>query len=155
MSLSAFKGFDEAKVSQRNPNFPAGENFLVEVEACKLVTNHQGQDFFVIEAEVLESSTNAMKPGTVGAQVIGIPGKYRMGFSNVKAFLAAANGIDPSNNDAVEAALGGEQGMQVAAFAVSDDNPLAGVKLRLRTSLTQTKAGNDFTIHSWSPAEEG
>lgn len=144
----------EVKVTQRNPNFPANERFRVRIEACKYVVNHDGVEYFIIEAEVLESSTDALKPGTIASQVIQIPGTYKMGLANVKAFLAAANGIHPGNTAAVEEALSGTNAEEAAVLAVSAENPLKGIELDLQTTFTVTKNGRDFTIHAWSPIDE-
>ena len=71
---------------------------------------------------------------------------------NVKGFLAACNGADPTNEAELAATFPGPKDAEdTARYSVSSDNPLAGTWLNLNCVKKKTKAGGDFTVHNWAP----
>ncbi|KKM13359.1 hypothetical protein LCGC14_1716990, partial [marine sediment metagenome] len=62
---------------------------------------------------------------------------------NVKAFLAALAGVDDTEIDVAGAEM-----------AVSDQNPMQGMIIRLEASVIQTRAKTDFTLCRWSNLNE-
>lgn len=154
--MSLFSGMGETKISKGGVYFLPG---IYKVEVQKVTTNRSAKgrkDFFIVESKILESDNPERKPGMLVSHVIDIGNV--MGPANIKAFLAAANGIDPRNDEEVQAALGvgrdgTDHGEQAALFAVSEANPLAGTILKLVCTEITTKAGNPFTKHEYFPIE--
>jgi len=160
--MGLFSGVGQAKVTQGGIYFEPG-NYLVEIQrVCAIRSQKDRKDYFIVEAKILESDCPTRKPGTVASQAIDISNV--MGPVNIKAFLAAAMGIDPADQDAVEEALGVEldargkvakdKGEEAAEYATSEENPLEGLKLRLNCAEIRTQKGNPFTKHNWRPLEE-
>lgn len=146
-----FRGLGDAKISRGGLYFLPG-NYVVEIQKVTTTRSQRDRkDYFIIEAKVLESDNPERKPGMVPSQAIDI-GNI-MGFPNIKGFLAAANGIDPADEAAVEEALGGDKAEETAEYAASDENPLAGMVLGLECFNIKTREGNDFTKHVWKPRE--
>lgn len=147
-----FQGLGKAKISRGGLYFQPGE-YVVDIERVTTVRSQRDKkDFFIIEATIVESDCPELKPGMQPSQAIDIDNI--MGFPNIKGFLAAANGIDPSDEAAVEEALGEDKAEEAAEYAASEENPLKGLRLRLTCFNIQTKKGSDFTKHVWKPYNE-
>jgi hypothetical protein len=76
---------------QRNPYFGVG-SYIVQIEACREQESFDGNLYFIIEAKILSTDNETLKPGTVCAQVIKFNSKA--GPVNVARFLLAAAGRD-------------------------------------------------------------
>lgn len=157
-----FKGVEESKVglggiyflanrgpghTDKEPNWlPA----LYTVEIVKLITmtSRKKDDLFILEAKILESDCAERKPGMTASWVVNL--KQDAALGNIKGFIAAANGIDPGDESAVNEAVTEE----VCELAVSEDQPLAGEKVRLECVMIKTREGKPFTLHRWSPYKE-
>ncbi len=134
--------------------------FLVEITAVKQVKSQAGAGiFFIVETKVLESDNAEIPVNAERSQVIDVHKK--MGLPNIKAFVAAASGFDPSQADTVTheveeywSKLIGESlsFSKICELLVSDANPLAGIEMRLECVNVKTKeTKQDFTKHVWSP----
>ena len=135
--------------------FNAGFNYDIEIVAVKMVLSRKNQDLYCVECKVLSSDDPERGPGSTPAWMPNMTNESSMG--NIKGFLAACNGVDPNDQAAVKAAFTDANGQDlseaVAELSVSEDNPLAGTILKLRTENKLTKAGNPFTLHFWHPVE--
>lgn len=130
----------------KKPWLPPGQ-FKVRIDKCKDVDGYEGDIFFVIEFEVLESSTDEVEAGKMYSQVI--KWNQNMGPINVKRFLLCANGLDPEdpeNDDEVDE--------DAVEFVLSDEQPLQGVIMEVQTDLIETKKNTEFTKHTWFPVDE-
>lgn len=157
----SFKGIGQAKTFESNPWLPENGSFVVDIQRCVTNSGIKG-NFYIIEFEIVESDHPQMRPGTLASQ------RIKMNTSapgNIKNFLKAAvigAGLVSSAEEADEA-LGCEydkkgnvtrdNGQEVAIASVSEDNPFANTRLRVRTKGVNTKTGGRFTVHSWSPVE--
>ncbi len=136
---------DVTQAGNRLPYFLEG-HYKVSVHKVKGQPDRNGNPFFVVEAEILESNNVERPPGTKCSWVCKM--NNDMGPINVKKFIAAANGVDPSTPEANE--VTGED----CEYACSDEQPLTGTIMGLQCSMTTTKAGNPFTIHNWEAAKD-
>ncbi len=151
-----FSKLPKARGSEGGVHFPKDEHFFVEVIKC-IDKDGRDDDYFIIEARVIESSDEKCKEGFCASQVIKLSNDSAAG--NVGEFLRAAytvfsqdpeNGLDeldPSNDD------DWEELEDMYNVACGDDNVLEGVKLYLRTKgiITDKGKGHPFTVHDWFP----
>lgn len=157
--MGLFSKIEDAKVSKRGQFFKPG-NYRVEILAMKIVESQQnGTPYCVIETKVLESNNDEIKVGDEKSEVIDMTNV--MGKSNVKAFIAAVSGVEPTSADANEQIckywvkrLGQDVTLeQICELAVSDGNPLEGYKMELTCVEVPTKKDGVFTRHNWRPRD--
>jgi hypothetical protein len=152
--MSYFSGIGSAKIGISSAYFEAG-NYVVDIVAVKMVNSRKREDLYTIETCVVESDNPKVIVGR--KYTCQYNRKHDSFFGNVKGFLAAANGVepDPRNEKEIATLFTDESGRdiaeEVAEMSVSDENPLAGTRLTLNCVIKKTRAGNDFTIHNWSP----
>lgn len=115
----------DAKVGAGGARFEVG-NHLVVVEEVKEVNNDMGS-FFIVACEILESDT--MSIGAKASKSIKRNGEYpKIPLGEIKAFAAAALGIDPLNEKRVDAEIVGD----VIRSIKSDAQPVRGHILKAR-----------------------
>jgi hypothetical protein len=145
---SVFKDFDNAdpsSVGGRLPKIACHGTFLVEINAVRFKESEQFDAvFLIVEFTVVESNTDKVKTGEAYGWVHDMTNKW-FGAANTKQFIAAAAGLDPSSEEAKGL------GRDVVVEAWSEDQPLAGRQVELRTSPKTTKSGYDIVVHDWSP----
>lgn len=144
--MGLFTGIEDAKISAGGVYFVEG---LYRVEILKVTTlvSRTKENLFIVETEILSSTSSERKVGTSCSWVVNL--KQDAALGNIKAFIAAANGIDPADAEQVK----NEITEEVVEFACSEDNPLAGTELNLECVPIKTKAKKDFTLHKWTPVE--
>lgn len=152
---------NDAKVSGGGVYFTTGQ-YVVEIEAMKIVQTRQKKDLFVLETKILESTAPDRSPGThcnwaVTLDLDAAPG-------NIKALLCAASGLD-ANGATDAAAIAAEDWDAVAELAVGDKNPFKGDKIRINAIMklkknrkpdpNKTPATDDayFTLCIFSPVK--
>lgn len=143
--FGSINNVDATAAGNRRPYFLEG-TYRVRIVKSAAFNSRMGIPFFVVEAEILTSNNPERPAGMICAQVIKL--STDMGPINVKRFIAAANGIDPNSAEANE-----EVDEDVCEYAVSDEQPLAGIEMGLQCVVTKTQKNADFTIHHWEPAE--
>ena len=143
--MGLFSGIESAKVGAGGVYFLAG---LYKVRIVKVTTinSRKKDDLFIVEAKILESDNKDRKVGSSCSWVVNL--KQDAALGNIKGFVAAANGIDPTDEDTVNK----EVTEEAVEYVCSDDNPLKDVELNLECTAIKTRAGGDFTLHKWSPA---
>jgi len=144
MAGSIFSGIEGAQV-YGSGNFIAPGKYSVEIEALKTHSSGKvaGRVYFVVEAKILEIHIggDGQAVGESVTWLVDMTKKSALG--NVKGFaLALVPGVTAA--DITEDQL---------LSLVSADNPAAGLRVKLRTFMTKTQAGGDFTVHNWSPIE--
>ena len=143
-----FAGVEKAQVARGGVYFLPG-TYKVEVKSVKLKQSRKKDDLLIIETLVLESDNADRPAGSCPSQVINF--KHDAALGNVKAFVAAGLGLDATKDEAeVNAQVTGDLCNQVC----SDDQPFAGLVLNLSAVNIETREGNEFTIHNWSPSPE-
>jgi hypothetical protein len=145
--MGNFESIGSARMSGGGVYFLQG-NYIVEVEKAFQMKSFKNADLVIVECKIVESDVPERAPGTRASWV---PKINPESMGSIKQFLAAANGIDPSDDETVNK----EITPQVAELSFVTDSPLCGTKLGLQCVNVKTKAGGDFTKHVWSaiPAE--
>jgi hypothetical protein len=153
-----FDNIGEAKVSKTGQYFKPGK-YRVRILAVKEVTGQLGGTYTVIETKVLESNNPEIPVGSEKSQVIEMGAKKVMALPNVKAFIAAASGVDgtlENVNDLVEDYWFKLNPMgvrlpfsKIVEELVIKHNALEGVEINLECVEITTREGNPFTRHIW------
>lgn len=119
--------------------------YIVEVLRAFTMKTRKGSTFAIVDCLIIDSTNLARPAGSKASWVVDLRQDASLGV--VRSFLAATGGVDPSDEDRVQA----EVTEDVAAFAFSDANPLAGVRLGLECVEVKTKTGEIFLKHYWEP----
>jgi len=156
--MGMFDGMDKAEVGQSRCYFLPGE-YLVQIKRVLYKDGRNGR-FYIVECLILESEQADRPRGTMASWLQKMSGNAsEVALGAIKGFLAACYGVDPNNKAAVGDIFTDAQGQDVstaaAELSVSDENPMAGVVVRVRATQGQKKDGGAFTYHDWSPARPG
>jgi hypothetical protein len=136
-----FDGIEGARVSEGGVYFKPGA-FKARLLSAKALKDRKGVGTFVVECELLESSDHAnLPPGTMCSWVVKLDKEPALG--NIKAFAAAATGVQPKEVTA-----------KAIELIVSEGNPLRDTVMKVSASNIKTKAGGDFTKVTWQADEE-
>jgi hypothetical protein len=156
MTTGRYEGIAGAKVTKSGQFFLPG-HFRVKINAVKEVLSQRGKDFTIIETTVVQSNNPDVPVGAERSQVIDM--NNVMGLPNIKAFVSAVSGVDPtldSVNDQVEAywASQDEKGVKRSFAEIVEDlivkyNVLEGVEMDLDCIAIKTQKGTPFTKHIW------
>lgn len=119
--------------------------YQVEVVELTTMTSRKKDDLFIVEGKIIKSDCPERKVGMKCSWIVNLAQDAALG--NIKGFIAAANGIDPTNEEEVNANVD-EAACDVA---VSEDQPMRGQLVDLECVMIETKAGKPFTLHRWSP----
>ncbi len=129
--MGMFKGIESAVVQEGGVYLEPGE-YLLRVAACKEGTSRKGDEFFVAEFEVVES-TNDLRP--VGSRVSWMTMRRFDSFlSNVKGFVCA---VAKEEADTIDE--------EAADLVVGDSQPLVGEEVRAQATEIETRTGRPFT----------
>ncbi len=143
-----FDAFDEADPSNaggRSDSITVHGTHTVEVEAVRVKESEQySAIYLIVDYKVLSTTNDSVSVGATYAWVHDLTNKW-FGASNAKQFVASAAGLDPKSDDAKAIDRTAMQD------AWSDENPLAGQKLQLKTTPKTTKNDRTITVHAWSP----
>ena len=142
----------DAKVSERGTYFEPG-SFRVKVRNCKTFTDRKSIDYFVVELEVMKSSNQEDPIGQVRTWMQKTTG-VELAFANIKAFAAAASGIDLRAVPKHEEDAVGAEIVKILELSCEDGH-LNGKELLLdvKTIITKDKK-QEFNVHSWSATPE-
>ncbi len=137
--MGLFGGVKEAKYSEGGV-YPLAGVYKLRILECKQIRTRKGQDAFVAEFMVLESSRTERPVGSqMSWMVTAMPDTPWLG--NIKQFLMIA--IDCTEDKIDEA---------VCEFVCSKENPLKDKEIRLSANDIKTKKGGDFTKCKYLPA---
>lgn len=140
-----FSGFSESKaVTGGGVYLNSGHRYRLKIERISFYDGRNGE-FLIHEFMIVESDDPTRPVGTGASWLV----KYGtdMTFPNFKAFLAAANGIDPGDQAGIEREITDE----VAELAVSEAQPLRGMLVDVSVVEVTTKKGTPFSKHVWKP----
>lgn len=165
--MGAFSGLGKAQ-STKGGNYIQPGNYLFQIKRVKIQKGQVGgKHWFIAELLVLESeqTNDDHKPNPVNTEpsmVVEVAidkdfqdmtPKEQLGLGNIKAFLhasfsalAISEGEEPPGEDDI--------GEDAADMAVSEDNPLAGVKVTAKAFHKTTQKGGVFTRVSWGLPDE-
>ena len=129
--MGLFDGIEKVEVAQRSEYLQPG-SYVLEIQAIKEWSSRKGEDYFLSEFKIIESS-NPQLPA--GAPVTWMTMKRFDSFlKGVKAFIASA--AKCTVDEVTES---------ICAAAISSDQPLAGARVSAFAKNVTTKAGGDFT----------
>lgn len=160
--MGLFSSVEQADVTGGGVYFLPGE-YVVEIDKVKTVRSQRNnKDYWIVETTILESDNEERPADSHASQVVDI--SNIMGPVNIKAFVAAASGIDPQDPEVNEKLVATWEELTEQELSIEqicelicdeDENPLQGLKLHLECRNIKTRStGNDFTKHFWSPMEE-
>lgn len=149
-------GADNVETFQRTPYFAMEGTHDVLIKKAKTVNNRKVS--FIVEAEIVESTSEEHYPGQRVCQVMTMGSEYKYGEKDLKAFVCGIHGVDPSADDANEQLQQKTGGLGVTDFAVQLEELTASaeadVPARVQTwphlSETRKAAGKPpVTRHKW------
>jgi hypothetical protein len=106
--------------------------YRLKIKSCIYKKTRKGQDAFIVEFEVVESTNTERLPGSTCSWMVTMDKEPALG--NIKQFIA----------EAVEQAMEAIN-EQIAEAVVAAQNPLAGRFVRCSAVNIKTKANRDFT----------
>jgi hypothetical protein len=147
--MGLFDGIGNAAIGQGGNYLKSGHNYLLEVTKCLTKTGRKGDLFFIAEFTIHESDDTTNPPGFSASWTCNF--KHDASLGNVLWFLGAVNGIDVKDETQLKAQITS----QVAEFAVSPANPLAGRMVEVEVHEVTTRQGTPFSKHIWKPTTRG
>ncbi len=140
--MGKLSGLGQARVRKGGVYFLPGQ-YLVEITKVHMIQSRKREDMFIIETVVIESDVPGRPKGSRPSQLIKLSNDAAMG--NIKSFLAAVmNEEDPDS-------IGEDEWEATGELVVSEENPLAGIRVYLNCVDMVTKSGGEFTLHNWGP----
>jgi len=151
--MSIFAGLKNAEVFQQGNYFDPGI-YDVRVTRCLVKQTLRSGMGFIVELEVLSSTSPKHPPGSSGSWFQGLSKNPATALSAVKEFVIALQGLDPKKDaDRIKVEIDPsiEQWMDAAIGA---NNIFAGKCVHLECFVKKTREKQtDFTVHRWSPFE--
>lgn len=156
--MGKYDQISSAKVAKTGQYFKPGK-YKVRVQAVKDVNSQQNgnKNYTVVECVVVESNNPEVPVGAERSQVIDMTNV--MGFPNLKAFMAAVSGVDPtleSVNDLVEKFWQDQDPNKkyrtfgdIVEQLVVKLNILEGTLMDLECIEITKRDGEPFTKHNW------
>lgn len=114
-------------------------NFIVEVQVNKIIesTRKEGELIYIIECKCLKSDNEKVPVGSCRSHVINLSNYSAV--NNVKNHLMAALNCESEDISP-----------DMVKECCSEENPLAGIQVKLETFVKPTQSGGDFTHHRYS-----
>lgn len=146
--MGRFGQVENVEPTMRGQVFEAGL-YLVELAGCKGVDGQQGDVFFIIEANIVESDNDKVKVGAQHSQVINTTNKKAKNapWSDIKAFICAALDIPLTDKDQTK-----KIGEAMAEYICGPDQPLKGLVMKLQCTVRPPAPPEKplpFTYHRW------
>ena len=157
-----FSGSNGLDPSSRYPWLPMNFSGRVRVLACKGITKRgTSEKAFIAEFEVLTSNLAHLDPDDKSYVAVGSRRSWYQGMKEpltayplVISFLYAALGVMQGRDQKqIDTEIKPVQDKWLNR-AVSDENPLADAEVIVQTANKPTRAGKDFTLHTWSVAQQ-
>jgi len=144
-----FAGLQAASFSKQSTYLEANHTYKLAIVRCEIGAKFTGEEFFVVNFEVIESTSAANPPGSSASILFANWGSSRVMFlPNCKRLLTAVcstmqgSAVDPND-------IGLED---IEAILADDGTMAAGTQIRCTTKGITTKgAGKPFTVHDYAP----
>lgn len=137
-----FGAVGDAQHTEKTPLPVPGVYPVLYCQQLKMKYSEEKRDwFFIAEFDVIESDVESRPKGTAMSWVVGM--RHKPSAGNVRAFLAALNGIPIEEVDG--------EGTRACC---GEQNPCNGRLVRLEASQIETRAGNPFTKCRWVAIDE-
>jgi hypothetical protein len=147
--MSEAKKLFGRKLAESTPNeggiYWLPGRYLVEIDTVKLFESRKGKDLFIVVGKNIESDNEERPIGSKPSWVVSLDQDAAPG--NIKGFFAAVLGVNHTD-------LGDDDWQKVWSRATDEDNPLCGFVAKLECVMIKTRAGNDFTKHTWTAHDE-
>lgn len=138
--MGVFSGIKEARANQGGV-YPLPGNYVCEIQSCKIGESRKKEPFFVADLKIISSDNDERKVGTIMSWMAMSSWDGFEGM--VKAFIMGVMGVPEEEIDE-----------DVADSAISEEQPLAGMFVRLQAQNVKTKKGTDFTRCNWFSVSE-
>lgn len=135
--------------------FTPGYNYHAVIEKCEWKKARSGQEFVIIDFQIMASDCEKQGPGRKPCCMINMT--KDTGAGNLADFLRFALSkfakttedvdIDPNDDEYWKDVLDDKATL---ISVLEEEQMLVGTELFLYTKPIKTKAGGDFTIHQWS-----
>ena len=132
-------GIKEAQATEGG-NYIQPGLFVLSVDVLKGITSRKGDEMFVSEFGVIESTNEKQPPGSHVSWLANL--RHDAALGNIKSCLMAITGLDEIDDDDAEEAIDEEK------------NPLHGKFVKCEATEITTKAGNPFTKCRWERVTE-
>lgn len=149
-------GIEDAEIFERGKYFHPGFAGIVRVRRTIGKTTRKSGLGFIVELEVVESSTPSIHP-------VGFRGSWfqkltdvDVAFPAIIAWVFACSGLDPAKDkDVIDSEIRPKlKDIMREATKKPDDNFFTNIKIRLETLQVTTQKGQPFTRYEFSPAEQ-
>lgn len=155
--MGLFSKVGSAEVSFGGKYFHHDSQFIVRVEKVRQIKSRKNQQLVFIECTVCDRDGAAKKDdmnpeGSRASQCINFT-EHDAAPGNMKAFVAAANGLDPSIKEQLDS-VPEKEWEPLCDLAISEEQPCKGIYVGLETVLVKTRAGGPFTKHFWTPMDQ-
>tara|TARA_R110000824_G_scaffold22371_3_gene81981 strand:+ start:1115 stop:1540 length:426 start_codon:yes stop_codon:yes gene_type:complete len=132
--MGMFAGVSEVSVRTKNRYLEPG-NYTVEISAIKSGRQNQTEKpYFVAELDIVETDNEDFHVGETVTWMTMVHSYKKYFLEDVKNFVSIVMGADPE-----------EVTEEVCEFVASEDQPLVGKRLAVRTQLmTNQKTGKSF-----------
>ena len=133
--MGMLSGIKEAKATDGG-NYIQPGIYTLCVDVLKGIESRKGDEMFVGEFTVLESTNENQPPGAHVSWLANL--RHDAALGNIKACLTGITGLDEIDDDDAEEAIDEEK------------NPCHGKFVRCEATEITTKAGNPFTKCRWT-----
>lgn len=153
--MGMFKGINKAKISETGNYLPPDFDGVVEITRTIIKETRKKGPAFIVDLRIVESNLDDV-PVEKEFNWFQKMTDTDIAFPAIKAFFAAAAGVDPRDDEALgEIEDNIEEALEDAVQNPDDPekNMLIGLQVRVITSHKETQEGKDFTRHDWRPLD--
>lgn len=158
MARYDFKKGAKAKITNRSERLLPGD-YVVEIKKCTAFEARDKTNYFTSVYEVLETTNEKVPEGVERGWMQDLD--KDAGPGALKGFVVAALGLDHTDSKdqiIIKELEDDEEKYNAVCVECIDDpsdpackNSFRGVKLRINVTMTETKAGEPFTKHTFGP----
>ena len=160
--MGIFENMASTPASKGRGSFlPGGFDGLLEIRSCRVSQSRKvrGTCFFICDMEVLTSNIEGFDPGRLATWMGKIQGGDfpEMALADVKALVMAATGAeeDDVDEELMDEIVGPKKDKKGNDIPGTAGAFLDGEKVRIVVETIKTKAGRDFSKHSFYRPDEG
>ncbi len=148
---TSFKGAKGMTISGQGVYFTPGVDCILRIEKTHIFPARKG-DMYIVEGVIVEGGNAEHPVGARRSWLQGLKDKD-IAFRAVKAFCIAALGLSMKRSEDDKKIAQFEEECETVLEASAVENIFKGHTVRLETTNKPTRAGQDFTLHVWSPAD--
>lgn len=149
--MGVFDGLRNATVFERGAFLTPGIYDLT-IERCLVKQTRKSGDGFIVEFAIDTSSGEGANAAGSKASWFQKLSDKNVAFGAIKEFVYAAMGFDYAKDKERIAKEIDPKIEEIMQEAISDKNPMRGLKIRCQVNMKKTLKGGDFSVHTWSPS---